>query len=50
MQVENTDLEMWEHHIESEIESDCQLIETERESLIVARRGQGPFQAAGHAS
>jgi hypothetical protein len=39
MQVENADLEMWEHHIESKIESDRQLPETEREALIVARRG-----------
>jgi putative restriction endonuclease len=44
MQVENADLEMWEHHIESEIESDGKLPETEREALIVARRGQGLFK------
>src|SRR5208282_3609701 len=44
MQVENVDLEMWEHHIESKIESDRQLPETEREALIVARRGQGLFK------
>jgi hypothetical protein len=44
MQVENADLEMWEHHIESNIESDSQLPETEREALIVARRGQGLFK------
>lgn len=44
-QVENADLEVWEHHIESEIESDRQLLETEREALIVARS----FQAAGDA-
>jgi putative restriction endonuclease len=43
-QVENADLEMWEHHIESEIESDYHLLETEREALIVARRGQGLFK------
>ncbi len=43
-QVENADLEMWEHHIESEIESDAHLLETEREALIVARRGQGLFK------
>jgi putative restriction endonuclease len=43
-QVENADLEMWEHHIESEIESDARLLETEREALIVARRGQGLFK------
>jgi hypothetical protein len=44
MQVENADLEVWEHHIEAEIESDGQLLETEREALIVARRGQGLFK------
>jgi hypothetical protein len=43
-QVENADLEMWERHIESEIESNDQLLETEREALIVARRGQGLFK------
>jgi putative restriction endonuclease len=46
-QVETADLEMWEHHIESEIESNDQLLETEREALIVARRGQGAFSNSG---
>jgi hypothetical protein len=36
MQVENADLELWEHHIESNIQSDHQIPETEREALIVA--------------
>ena len=44
MQIENVDLEIWEHHIESKIESDRQIPETEREALIVARRGQGLFK------
>ena len=44
MQVENADLEVWEHHIESKIESDRQIPDTEREALIVARRGQGLFK------
>jgi putative restriction endonuclease len=44
MQVENADLEVWEHHIESTIESDRQIPATEREALIVARRGQGLFK------
>jgi len=44
MQAETADLEMWEHHIESKIESDPQLPDTEREALIVARRGQGLFK------
>ena len=44
MQSENADLEMWEHHIESTIESDLRVPKTEREALIVARRGQGLFK------
>jgi putative restriction endonuclease len=44
MQAENADLEVWEHHIESKIESDTGIPETEREALIVARRGQGLFK------
>lgn len=44
MQVENIDLEIWEHHLESKIESDTGIPDTEREALIVARRGQGLFK------
>ena len=44
MQVENADLEVWEHHIEAKIESDTGIPDTEREALIVARRGQGLFK------
>jgi putative restriction endonuclease len=44
MQIENGDVELWEHHIESKIESDSRIPETEREALIVARRGQGLFK------
>jgi putative restriction endonuclease len=44
MQIENADLEMWEHHIESKIESDSRIPDTEREALIVARQGQGLFK------
>ena len=44
MQIENADLEIWEHHIEINIESDSQIPDTEREALIVARRGQGLFK------
>jgi putative restriction endonuclease len=43
-QTENAELETWEHHIESKIESDVQLAETERQALVVARRGQGLFK------
>jgi putative restriction endonuclease len=44
MQIENADLEIWEHHIEANIESDTRITETDREALIVARRGQGIFK------
>jgi putative restriction endonuclease len=44
MQIENADLEIWEHHIEVNIESDVRIPDTEREALIVARRGQGLFK------
>jgi putative restriction endonuclease len=44
VQVENPDLEMWEHHIESNIEADSRIPDTERDALIVARRGQGLFK------
>jgi putative restriction endonuclease len=44
MQAENADVETWEHHIESKIESNPQLSDTERQALIVARRGQGLFK------
>jgi putative restriction endonuclease len=42
--AETADIEMWEHHIEKMIEDREDLPETERESLIVARRGQGLFK------
>jgi hypothetical protein len=40
MQVENINLEMWEHHIESEIESDGQLLETERKAMRASLKGR----------
>jgi hypothetical protein len=43
-QSQNADLEVWEHHIEDSIEADPRIPETDRESLIVARRGQGLFK------
>jgi putative restriction endonuclease len=43
-QMETADLEIWEHHIESHIESDPELADTDRSALIVARRGQGLFK------
>ena len=44
MQVENADLAVWEHHIEATIESDSHIPNTDREALIIARRGQGLFK------
>lgn len=42
--TETADMEVWEHHIEQVIENTDGLTETQRESLIVARRGQGLFK------
>jgi putative restriction endonuclease len=42
--AETADMEMWEHHIEKTIEDTQEIPETERQSLIVARRGQGLFK------
>jgi len=43
-QVVSADMEMWEHHLEDEIESHTSLPSTEREAVIMARRGQGLFR------
>jgi putative restriction endonuclease len=43
-QSQNADMEVWEHHIEASIESDFRIPDTDREALIVARRGQGLFK------
>jgi putative restriction endonuclease len=42
--AETADMEVWEHHLEQTIEEAEEIPETERESLIVARRGQGLFK------
>ena len=39
MTAANADLEVWEHHIESELDRDTAIPTTEREALIIARRG-----------
>ena len=44
MTAANADLEVWEHHIESELDRDTAIPATEREALIIARRGQGLFK------
>lgn len=41
MTAANADLEVWEHHIESELDRNTGIPTTEREALIIARRGQG---------
>lgn len=41
---ETADLEVWEHHIEKTLERQPDLADTDRETLIVARRGQGLYK------
>jgi putative restriction endonuclease len=41
---ETADIELWEHRIEQTIETNASIPDTERESLIIARRGQGLFK------
>src|SRR5205085_997823 len=44
MTAANADLEVWEHHIESDLDRSTDIPATEREALITARRGQGLFK------
>lgn len=44
MTAANADLELWEHHIESEVDRDVSIPLTDREAIITARRGQGLFK------
>jgi putative restriction endonuclease len=44
MTAANAELEIWEHHIESELDGDASIPPTEREALITSRRGQGIFK------
>jgi putative restriction endonuclease len=44
IQAINAEVEVWERHIEDTIASNSQIAETDRESLILARRGQGTFK------
>jgi putative restriction endonuclease len=41
---ETADMELWEQHLEQAVEKTEDLAETEREALILARRGQGLFK------
>jgi hypothetical protein len=43
-QVINGDIDVWEHHLEQEVEENPRLDDTERIALIMARRGQGIFK------
>jgi putative restriction endonuclease len=52
-QVVNADLEVWERHLEAEVENDSRIGDTEREALIIARRHNanfGRFSSAGPAT
>ena len=40
----NDDLDLWEHRLEAQVETDTSLEPTERETIIRARRGQGLFK------
>jgi hypothetical protein len=44
MTATNPDVEVWEHHIESELDRDTTIPNTDRQALITARRGQGIFK------
>lgn len=38
------DLDVWEHRLEQTVENDQSILDTEREAIITARRGQGMFK------
>jgi len=42
--VAEGDIDMWEHHLEQEVERNPRIGDTERRALILARRGQGAFK------
>lgn len=43
-QVVADEMAIWEHHLEDQIDCDTSITSTEREALILARRGQGRFR------
>jgi putative restriction endonuclease len=43
-QVVAADMELWEHHLENEVDSNTAITSTERQAVIMARRGQGLFR------
>ena len=46
MRQSGDDLDSWEHYIETQIETDKRVLETEKTALIRARSGQGLFKSA----
>lgn len=40
----NAEVEQWEHHLEAKLDADQAIPATNREALIIARRGQGLFK------
>jgi hypothetical protein len=42
--VTGDDLDVWEHRLEERVASDTSIMETDREAIIRARRGQGIFK------
>jgi HNH endonuclease len=42
--VTGDDLDLWEHRLEQDVETDTSLRETDREAIVRARRGQGIFK------
>lgn len=43
-QIVAADMEVWEHHLEDEVGHDTSIDSTEREAVIMARRGQGLYR------
>jgi len=43
-QVGAEDIDVWEHHLEQEVEDNLEIKATERDALVMARRGQGLFK------
>jgi hypothetical protein len=43
-QVGSAEIQVWEHHLEQQVERDSSIPETERSAIVMARRGQGLFK------
>ena len=46
--VVNDDLDVWEHRLEEQVESDASVPETDREAIVRAMTRAGALQTAGH--